>query len=811
MTTEQKQSAALHHTVLVALVFLMCLGCGGHQDDQQGIHSESMSETEVGLADTGDENHGTAEELNNGSVTATVERSRARSEMSMDSDTFDRAAEPMKLADGVDRSNSELLSPGDGFDNPVNALNSPASFPAGTKRQSMAPAIRNSKRRISNSRLSNRPSPVKEDLGMSKSVAAFGLQPGEELWVIAASDPGKEQKTDSTPNPAIPGSGVLLAKIPEEPKLIPVPLRHTTVTGTIDGYMASVNVKQQFHNPFDTKIEAVYMFPLPQNSAINEFVMKVGDRRIRGVIREREQAEKIYSQARSQGHIASLMTQERPNIFTQKVANLTPGTQIDVDVRYFNTLKWDDGAYEFVFPMVVGPRFNPAGSADSFVGISQGRESSTGNKQEYLGPSERNGRDISLTVDVHAGVDIEHIESVSHLIETEQHDSGHRTVMLVTGDSIPNRDFVLRYQVAGETVKSALMTHQDEHGQYFTMMLYPPAELNSLQRSPMEMVFVVDCSGSMSGQPLAQSKAAVRQALSTLTSGDTFQIIQFSSNASQLGNKPLPATAENVQRALNWLSSLHGDGGTQMIEGIKAALDFPHDEGRFRLVSFLTDGYIGNEQQILTTLHQKRGASRVFSFGVGQSPNRFLMDRMALAGRGAVTYLSLNDNAPEVMNRFMERISHPALTDIDIDWGYMEVEDMYPSRLPDLIVGRPVVLTGRFTGAPSRVRVRGRACMQPVDYAVRMVDDRQKHKAIAAVWARHKIADLMIQATQLPELREQMKQSVLQTALNYNLMSAYTAFIAVDSITRTRGEFGTTVAVPLPVPEGVRYETTLSN
>lgn len=638
----------------------------------------------------------------------------------------------------------------------------------------------------------------------------FELQPGEELWVIAAAEDRVEAQPRNA-DPATPGCGALMARTEEDKQLIPVPLKHTDVRGTIDGYIASVNVKQQFQNPFASKIEAVYMFPLPQQAAVNEFIMTVGERRIRGIIRERKEAEKIYAQARSQGHVASLMTQERPNIFTQKVANIEPGKQIDIDIRYFHTLRWDDGEYEFVFPMVIGPRFNPAGSPDPIVAVPRGgsAHAQQSTAAEYLAPEERSGHDISLAVDIRAGVAVEHIHSVNHNVNTTGSETDHQQVTLSATDSIPNKDFVLRYRVAGDTVKSALMTHRDEHGQYFTMMLYPPAKLASLQRSPMEMVFVLDCSGSMNGQPLAQSQAAVRQALKMLTPRDSFQMIRFSSNASQLGSQPLPATEENIQRALTWLSSLNGGGGTQMIEGIKAALDFPHDEGRFRLVTFLTDGYIGNEQQILTTLHQELGASRVFSFGVGQSPNRYLMDRMALVGRGAVTYLSLNDDAAQVMNGFAERISHPALTDVSIDWGDMQVTDVYPSRLPDLVVGRPVVLSGRFTGEPSTVRVGGLACMQPVDYEVSITDDQQQHPAIAAVWARHRIADLMNQATYSPDLLPQIKQTVLQTALNHNLMSSWTAFIAVDSLTKTAGEFGTTVAVPLPVPEGVRYETTV--
>ena len=645
----------------------------------------------------------------------------------------------------------------------------------------------------------------------SQPAATFELQPGEELWVIATSEPDEQEEANSAPNPTAPGCGALLARIAEEPQLIPVPLKHTSVTGTIDGYIASVKVEQQFHNSFDSKIEAIYVFPLPQNAAVNEFIMTVGERRIRGIIRERKAAEKIYNQAKSQGHVASLMTQERPNIFTQKVANIEPGKQIDIDIRYFNTLKWDDGAYEFVFPMVVGPRFNPAGSVDPIAAVARGQQATLGKPVSHLDPNERSGHDISLSIDVHAGVSIEHIESINHVIRTEKLGSDHRKVTLSANDSIPNRDFVLRYRVTGDSVKSALMTHRNDHGQYFTMMLYPPADLSSLKRSPMEMVFVLDCSGSMRGQPLNQSKAAVRQALNTLTPRDTFQIIRFSSNASQLGNKPLPATTDNVQKALRWLTELNGGGGTQMIEGIKAALDFPHDEGRFRLISFLTDGFIGNEQQILTTLHQKRATSRIFSFGVGQSPNRFLMNRMALVGKGAVTYLSLNDNAADVMNRFAERISHPALTDVSINWGDMQVEDVYPSRLPDLIVGRPIVISGRYTGEAGSVRIGGRSVGETVDYEVRVADDQKQHRGIAAVWARHKIADLKNQMTQAPELAEQIEQTVLQTALNHNLMSSYTAFIAVDSMTKTDGAFGTTVAVPVPTPEGVQYETTVDN
>jgi Ca-activated chloride channel family protein len=635
------------------------------------------------------------------------------------------------------------------------------------------------------------------------------LLPGEELWVIArAVDPDAE-----TPQrPDVPGCGALMAQLPGKTTNVPVPLKHTAVEGHIDGFVASVDVTQQFHNPYDSKIEAVYVFPLPQNAAVNEFVMTVGERKIRGIIRERQQAEQIYANARAQGHVASLLTQERPNIFTQKVANIEPGKQIDINIRYFNTLQYDDGSYEFVFPMVVGPRFNPPATTDGVAAVARGSQGTGGQSTEvsYLAPHERSGHDISLNLHIDSGVDIEDIHSVNHSISHTAVSTCQRKITLDPADTIPNRDFVLRYRVAGDQIKTSMMTHQDDRGQYFTMMIYPPADLKSVQRSPMEIVFVLDCSGSMRGQPIEQAKAAIRHALHSLTPRDTFQIIRFSNNSSQLGSEPVLATEDNVRKGIQYLNSLNGSGGTHMIEGIKAALDFPHDEGRYRLVSFMTDGFIGNEQQILTTLHAKLGASRIFSFGVGSSPNRYLMDRMAIVGRGAVAYLSLNDNAVDVMSRFNQRISHPAMTDLSIDWGEMNVTDVYPQHVPDLIVGRPVTITGRFEGRPSVVKVNGRVCMEPASFAVSLDDEATSHHAgIAAVWARMKIKDLMTHAAQAPEEAQHIQQLVTQTALDYNLMSSFTAFVAVDSLTKTEGEFGTTVAVPVPVPEGVRYDTTV--
>ena len=653
-------------------------------------------------------------------------------------------------------------------------------------------------------------------LGLARGPAMDIQMPAEllnvsadEIWVIAKSETQAVPADEDTP-----GSGAMLAKLPEEEKQIPLPLKHTDVKGQISGYIATVDVTQQFHNPYDEKIEAVYVFPLPQNAAINEFIMTIGERRIRGIIRERKEAEEIYRQAKSQGHVASLLTQERPNIFTQKVANIEPGKEIDVNIKYFNTLAYIDGWYEFVFPMVVGPRFNPPGCTDGVGAVARGKAGISGQKTEvqYLKPGERSGHDISLSVDIDAGVAIEQVSCPSHVITKTATAPEKLAVKLSSLDSIPNKDFVLRYKVAGKTVKSALVTHRDKRGGFFTLMLYPPDNLSYLRRAPMEMIFVLDCSGSMSGKPIAKAKQAITRALKKLQPNDTFQIIRFSNNASQLGPNPMPATAVNIRRGLEYVENLHGSGGTMMIEGIKAALDFAHDPQRFRLVSFMTDGYIGNETEILAAIAQRLGDSRIFSFGVGSSVNRYLLDRMAKLGKGAVAYIGLDESAGQVVDLFYDRISHPALTDVTIDWGNMQVTEMYPGRIPDLFVGRPVILTGRFKGDSSTtIHVKGNIgdMTQDIAIAADLGNSAATHSGIACVWARKKIETLGTQATY--DTNPDLPGEIKQVALEYGLMSAYTAFIAVDSSRKTSGDHGVTVNVPVPVPDGVRYETTVQN
>jgi len=679
------------------------------------------------------------------------------------------------------------------------------------------------------------------------------LAAGEELWVIARhkvepdhTQAAMQQREDDD----YPGCGALvipaLAGHPDQTN-IPVPLKHTSVSAEIAGYIATVDVTQQFHNPYASKIEAVYVFPLPEDAAINEFIMTIGERRIRGVIRERAEAERLYQAAKRQGYAASLLTQERPNLFTQKVANIEPGRQIDVHIRYFHTLDYDDGWYEFVFPMTVIPRYNPAYAPDPIQPLPRGGRDTPGVKSiHYLRPEDRSGYDIDLSIDLDAGVGIEEIIAVNHDTVIESPTPHTAKIELAAHDRLPNKDFVLRYRVAGDRLKANLLAYRDRGrgaaddddgvegasgdqgaagagGGYFTFVLYPPADLSTLRRRPMEMVFVVDCSGSMRGQPLAQAKAAMRRALESLDPDDTFQIVRFSNEAAMMGDSPVRATAANLARGRRYIDDMQADGGTEMLPGMRTALLAPTIRDEFhrqRVVTFMTDGAVGNEEQVLSEVTRNLGGTRIFSFGIGSSPNRYLLDRMAMLGRGAVAYIGLHDGEPEmVMDHFFERISHPALTDVAVDYAGMQPEEVYPQRIPDLFVGRPVVLTGRFRGEPpASIKLTGTVGDERVTYGVpvRAAEggDGAAGNALAAaaikpVWARMKIRDLANRALAGEADGRHTARAITTVALRYRLVSDYTAFIAVDASRRTEGEYGATVNVPVPVPEGTRYDTTV--
>jgi len=595
------------------------------------------------------------------------------------------------------------------------------------------------------------------------------------------------------------------------------PLKHTDVKAEISGFLSRVRVTQEFENPYKDKIEAVYTFPLPSEAAVDDMTMQVGDRTVKGKILRREEAQNVYEAAKSNGQVASLLDQERPNIFTQSVANIMPGEKVVVTISYVETLKYEDGSYQFVFPMVVAPRYIPGAPTSNGAGGTSPNTTQVPDASRITPPvtpkGTRAGQDISVDVTLDAGVPLESIESKTHEIDVERPNGWSAHVHLKNKDEIPNKDFILKYDVAGKRVEDALLTHRDERGGFFTFILQPPDRVTVEDVTPKEIVFVLDTSGSMSGFPIEKAKEAMKLALDGLYPQDTFNLITFAGDTHILFDKPVPATKENMLKAQKFLEEREGSGGTEMMQAINAALEPSDAQDHIRIVCFMTDGEVGNDFEIISEV-QKHPNARVFSFGIGSSVNHFLLDKIAEEGRGEAEYVGLNDDGSAAARKFHERVRSPLLTDISVDWNGLPVADVYPKRIPDLFSAKPVVLTGRYTGAGHGVlRLKGK--MSGRDFVreipVDLPDSDARHDVLATLWARTRIDELMSRdyaGMQQNNAHADVKETITQLGLEYRLMTQFTSFVAVEEMVVTDGGQPRRIDVPVEMPEGMSREGT---
>ncbi|HEU4403049.1 MAG TPA: VIT domain-containing protein [Candidatus Polarisedimenticolia bacterium] len=581
----------------------------------------------------------------------------------------------------------------------------------------------------------------------------------------------------------------------------PFLLKRTDARIVITGPVAHAVVTQSWENPNTVPVDGLYIFPLPENAAVTDMSLRIGERVVRGEMHRREEARALYDQARAAGRVAGLLDQERPNIFAQRVANIMPGVRVEVVLSFDHEIRCEEEGCEYVFPTVVGPRFIPSRQADPGAIdppiIEKGRST---------------GQTLAITVDLEEGVSFRDLESPSHRVAITREGKNRARVTLDEEGATPlNRDFHLRWRVGGRVPEVGLLAWRDpalkDEPGVFTLVLQPPADPAADEATPRELIFVLDCSGSMSGEPIEAAKSVVRQALRAVRTQDTFQIIRFSDHASGLGPLPLSPSPENVRRGLAYLDSLQGEGGTEMISGIRAALGAPADPGRLRIVAFLTDGYIGNETEILAEVRRLLGAARLFSFGIGSSVNRYLLEGLAEEGRGAAAFLGLRETPDAMVERFVRRIDAPLLTDIRVEWEDVEVGDLEPALVPDLFAGQPLVIHGRYRHPGSglvRVEARRRGAAETLRQVVNLPEQAADHEALGRLWARARIHSLSrrLHEGDRPEVRE----AITQIGLTYRLMTAYTSLVAVDSVVSNTTGSSRTMTVPVEMPEGVRYE-----
>jgi len=598
------------------------------------------------------------------------------------------------------------------------------------------------------------------------------------------------------------------------------PLKHTGVQAEISGALGRVTVTQEFQNPFPVKIEAVYAFPLPPDAAIDDMTMLIGERTIRARIKRREEARAIYDAARKSGHVAGLLDQERPNIFTQAVANIMPGAKVRIAISYVETVPYESGQYRFEFPMVVGPRYIP-GSATGKQGGGWAPDTDQVPDASRITPlvtpeGTRAGHDISIEVKLDAGMPLESLESPTHDTAIDRPDQRRAVVRLKDKAVIPNKDFILKYSIAGRSIGDAVLTHYDQRGGFFTLLLQPPERVAVSQVLPKELIFVLDTSGSMGGFPIEKAKETMSLALDGLHPQDTFNLITFSGDTHILFPQAVAATAENLREARAFLQSRYGSGGTEMMKAIRAALEGGESRDRVRVVCFMTDGEVGNDLEILAEV-QKHPNTRVFAFGIGSSVNHFLLDNMARYGRGEVDYVGLNDDGSAAARRFHERVRNPLLTDVSIDWNGLPVTDIYPKRIPDLFSARPVMISGRYT-VPGQGTLKLHGRMAGHEFAREVHLDfaaaATAHDVVATLWARQRVEDLMGQdlaGAQRGALRQDLREQIVRLGLDYRLMTQFTSMVAVEEKTVTEAGEPQRIEVPVEMPDGVSYEGVFGN
>lgn len=593
-----------------------------------------------------------------------------------------------------------------------------------------------------------------------------------------------------------------------------LPLVRTAVDADVAGRVTSVTVTQRFRNESPRPIEAVYVFPLPEDAAVDAMEMRIGRRVLRAQIDRRASARQRYEQARDEGVRAALLEQERPNVFTFNVANIDAGAEVDVTLHFFGTARYDDHTHAWALPLVVGPRYVPGAPlprAPSGTGAHPDTDrvpDASRVSPGYAPPGTRSGHAVSIRVHLDAGAPIEHVESLAHEVDVARPSDAVAEVTLRDKDEIPNRDFILRWKLAAPTLRASLLAHRPAGAAgegYLALSLEPRHDAPPAETAAREVFFLLDTSGSMQGPPLAAVKRAVDRALEGMRPDDAFQIIDFADTASAFAPAPLAATPEHVARARAYLQGLAASGGTNQLAGVHAALTAPGDPMRLRYVVFMTDGYIGNEAEVIALTRREVGGARVFSFGVGSSVNRYLLEEVARAGRGGAEFLRNEEDPEAVVSRFYDRIARPYLTDVQVDWGGLAVRDVEPGLLPDVSSLSPLTVLARYDQpGVGVVTVSGRLAGRPYRQTLQVTlpAAAPAHGALASLWARQRIESLAREGHLRPADPD-LERAITDLALRHHLVSRFTSFVAVDDRAGTGQGRPVRVDQPLDGPAGV--------
>jgi Ca-activated chloride channel family protein len=604
-----------------------------------------------------------------------------------------------------------------------------------------------------------------------------------------------------------------------------LPLKSTEVDATLVGPIAEVRVRQTYTNDGAVPLEARYVFPGSTRAAVHAMTMTVGGRRIDAVIKEKGEARKTYEKAKSEGRTAALLEAARSNVFEMNVGHVLPGDVVTVELRYTEMIAPVDARYEWVFPTVVGPRYVGQGQGESGDGRKEG---DGGQATEVGGGKMEGGRGVeerlagarryvgaaeepvfALNVEIVAGVAVREVVCATHRVEARTEGGRTRVVLPVGEDVQMNRDFILRYRLAGDAIESGLMVDEWKGEKFFMLTLQPPARVTPAFVPPRDYVFVVDVSGSMHGFPLETAKKLMTELLMSLRESDSFNVLLFSGGNRVLAGEPVSATPENIAAAMAMLGRQQGGGSTELLPALKQALELPKRAGVSRSVVVMTDGYVMVEAEAHALVREKLGEANLFAFGIGSSVNRELIERLARAGRAEAAVIEGPARVVEEAERFRKMIDAPVLTQVRTAFVDFAAREVFPEVQPDVLAARPLVVVGKFGGAAAgSISVKGFTGSGPWEGTIDVAGavDLGGKGVLAQLWARERLEQLR-DLHAVGDEPVKRKEEIVALGLRYNLLTPYTSFVAVDTVVRkaagAAGAAAQKVDQPVALPEGM--------
>ncbi len=627
----------------------------------------------------------------------------------------------------------------------------------------------------------------------------------------ASSGPAVRNEGSPSDRPGDQTSGSFLMRVRPGGEYVRSPVLSTDVKFRVSGTVARAVVSQQFRNDSPDWVEGIYVFPLPENAAVDRLQMHVGDRLIEGQIRERAQARAEYEAARERGSLASLIEQERPNIFTSSVANLGPGQTLTVEIEYQQTLHYLDGSVSLRFPTVVAPRYIPGTPQSEGKPSGHGWAPDTDKVKDasritppVLAENEPMRNPVTIHVELDAGFPVNEVKSRYHPVKVQKRDDNRYEVSLAIGPFPADRDFELVWNpLPGAQPRGAMFLESAAGESHLLLTLFPPFGVKADdKRLPREVIYVIDTSGSMEGTSIMQARSALRLALGQLAPEDRFNVIQFNSATELLFPSSREASVKNVVAARRYVDRLQATGGTEMVPAMQAALESPAKEGFLRQVIFMTDGSVGNEDQLFKLIARKLGRARLFTVGIGSAPNGHFMTKAAQLGRGSFTYIGDVDEVGEKMAALFGKLEHPVLSDIVVEWPADLNAQSSPEKMPDLYLGEPIVLSALVQGPlKGKVVVHGHAGGESWT-AEFDLSTAHGGKGMGVIWARRKVEALMDSIHEGAD-RDEVRQKVVEIALKHHIVTRYTSLVAVDvTPVRAEAEGYDSEAVPTNLPDG---------